>query len=94
MLQAIAAGWHHKSASQLIELADAIGRERIQVVHGTIDPLITIPHGEVLITELGGEDKGITRIILDNASHGLIWERRADINNTISRLIEKTEAMV
>jgi hypothetical protein len=34
MLQAVAAGWHHKSAEQLKEIGDKVGRERIMVVHG------------------------------------------------------------
>lgn len=34
MLQAIAAGWHHKSAEQLKEIGDKVGRERIMVLHG------------------------------------------------------------
>lgn len=32
LLQAIAAGWHHKSPAQLKELGDAVGRERIAIM--------------------------------------------------------------
>lgn len=32
MMQAIAAGWHHKSAEQLKELGDKVGRERMYVL--------------------------------------------------------------
>lgn len=32
LLQAIAAGWHHKSPAQLKELGDKVGRERIAVM--------------------------------------------------------------
>lgn len=92
-LQAIAAGWHNKSAKQLNQMANAIGRDRIQVVHGTIDPMITIPHAEVLVMELGGEENGITRVIVKNGSHALIWEQREEINSAIARLVDKTEAM-
>ncbi|RDW82512.1 hypothetical protein BP6252_03624 [Coleophoma cylindrospora] len=49
MLQAIAAGWHHKSPAQLKEIADKVGRERIMVLHGTKDNMITVPHGRKLI---------------------------------------------
>ncbi|CAF9909237.1 MAG: hypothetical protein HETSPECPRED_008888 [Heterodermia speciosa] len=38
--QAIAAGWHHKSAEQLNALGDAVGRDRIQVMHGTVDNML------------------------------------------------------
>ena len=92
VLQAIAAGWHNKSDKQVNEIAEKVGRERIQVIHGTLDPLITVPHGEVLALELGGEEKGITKHIL-NGSHGLIWERSLEINTAIENIAEKTEAM-
>ncbi|KAI9645300.1 hypothetical protein NHQ30_006035 [Ciborinia camelliae] len=52
LLQAIAAGWHHKSPAQLKELGDKVGRERIAVMHGTNDQLISFPHGEKLIAFL------------------------------------------
>lgn len=48
ILQAIAAGWHHKSAEQLQQLATSVGKSRIMVVHGTQDRMITFPHGVVL----------------------------------------------
>jgi hypothetical protein len=53
MLQAVAAGWHHKSKEQLKELADKVGRERIMVLHGTQDNMITVHHGRKLIEWLG-----------------------------------------
>ena len=59
MLQAIAAGWHYKSPEQLKEIADKVGRERIAVVHGTRDNMITLPHGEWLIKCL---EPGVTEI--------------------------------
>ncbi|ORY01192.1 alpha/beta hydrolase-like protein [Clohesyomyces aquaticus] len=48
MLQAIAAGWHYKSPSDLKRLGEMVGRKRIMVVHGTEDRMITFPHGVVL----------------------------------------------
>jgi predicted esterase len=47
-MQAIAAGWHHKSTEQLQHIAKSIGKKRIMVVHGTQDRMITFPHGVVL----------------------------------------------
>jgi predicted esterase len=47
-LQAIAAGWHHKSPEQLQQIAKNVGKNRIMVVHGTKDQMITFPHGVVL----------------------------------------------
>ncbi|KAF2824599.1 alpha/beta-hydrolase [Ophiobolus disseminans] len=48
ILQAIAAGWHHKSPEQLQQIAKIVGKNRIMVVHGTKDQMITFPHGVVL----------------------------------------------
>ncbi|OAL43486.1 alpha/beta-hydrolase [Pyrenochaeta sp. DS3sAY3a] len=48
MLQAIAAGWHAKSPAQLQQLSAQVGKNRIMVVHGTQDRMITFPHGVVL----------------------------------------------
>ncbi|POS84426.1 hypothetical protein EPUL_005180, partial [Erysiphe pulchra] len=49
LLQLIAAGWHYKSPEQLKEIGDRVGRDRILVLHGTADRMITIPHGKKLI---------------------------------------------
>ncbi|KAL5114041.1 hypothetical protein ACEQ8H_008097 [Pleosporales sp. CAS-2024a] len=48
ILQAIAAGWHHKSPEQLQQIANTVGKKRIMVVHGTQDKMITFPHAVVL----------------------------------------------
>ena len=93
MLQAIAAGWHHKSAQQLNEIANNVGRNRIQVLHGTLDAMITVPHGEVLVRELGGEEKGITRVVFEDGSHGLPMEKRADLKSILADFIEQTRVL-
>ncbi|KAM0255086.1 hypothetical protein ACHAQJ_006087 [Trichoderma viride] len=49
LCQLIAAGGHRKSPDQLRELADKVGRERIFIMHGTADKMITVPNGEKLI---------------------------------------------
>jgi hypothetical protein len=48
LLQAIAAGWHHKSPKDLQTMAEKVGKRRIMVVHGTKDRMISFPHGVVL----------------------------------------------
>ncbi|KAL6703817.1 hypothetical protein ACN47E_009036 [Coniothyrium glycines] len=48
MMQAVAAGWHHKSPEQLQQIAKTVGKDRIMVVHGTEDRMLTFPHGVVL----------------------------------------------
>ena len=93
MCQAIAAGWHHKSAKQLKELADKVGRDRIMVVHGTVDQMITAPHAEVLVKELGGEEGGVTRVIFEGKGHALMMEERWAFTKLVEEFVEKIEAM-
>ncbi|KAL8903758.1 MAG: hypothetical protein Q9207_003718 [Kuettlingeria erythrocarpa] len=88
--QALAAGWHHKSAEQLKELADKVGRQRIQVLHGTADKMITVPHGETLAKELG-EDEGVTKIIVPGRGHALHIEDMAMYHKIVEGMVEKVE---
>ncbi|MCJ1399495.1 hypothetical protein MMC11_002697 [Xylographa trunciseda] len=89
-LQAIAAGWHHKSPEQLKMLGDEVGRERIQVIHGTVDKMITLYHGEMLVRELGGEESGVTRVIFKDRGHVLPMEERQEFARLIEQIVEKT----
>lgn len=89
VLQAIAAGWHHKTAEQLKELGDKVGRERIQVLHGTKDNMITVPHGEKLIQEI----KPGVSYIREGKGHVLMLEEWKWHNNVITEIVTKTEAM-
>ncbi|KAF2101598.1 alpha/beta-hydrolase [Rhizodiscina lignyota] len=93
LLQLIAAGWHHKTPEQLKELGDKIGRERILVVHGTIDGMISFPHGEKLLEYLGGEESGITKRFIEGQSHVMPIERRKEFNSWIEAMVEKTEKL-
>ncbi|KZF24166.1 alpha/beta hydrolase [Xylona heveae TC161] len=93
MLQAIAAGWHHKSPEQLSLLGDRVGRDRIQVLHGTIDRMITVPHAHMLADELGGEQSGLKKIIFEGRGHVLPVEEREQFNELIEALVAKAEAM-
>ncbi|KAK4985979.1 hypothetical protein LTR66_008011 [Elasticomyces elasticus] len=91
--QAIAAGWHHKSPQQLERLGDAVGRERILVMHGKEDRMITFPHGEMLARELGGEENGVTVVFVEGQGHVLPIELRRFFGERLERMIEKTEQM-
>jgi glycylpeptide N-tetradecanoyltransferase len=97
MLHAIAAGWHHKSASQLKEIAEKVGRERILVMHGTEDRMITVGHGRVLVEELGlgkGEGTGEGTVhVVEWAGHVLMLERAGWYNGVVEGMVEKTEGM-
>jgi hypothetical protein len=91
--QAVAAGWHHKSPQQLTELGDRVGRERIMVLHGGIDRMITFPHGEALLTGLGGKEGGITVHFEPGQGHVIPIEMRHEFRKWVEELIDKTEKM-
>lgn len=48
LLQAAAAWLHYKSPEDLHKMAKTIGKDRIMVVHGTKDRMLTFPHGVVV----------------------------------------------
>ncbi|KAL1297102.1 hypothetical protein AAFC00_004685 [Neodothiora populina] len=93
MAQAVAAGWHHKSPEQLRELADKIGRERIMVVHGTLDRMITFPHGEVMLADLGGEEAGVKKAFFEGQGHVVPIERRKDFKALVVEMVEKVRSL-
>ena len=76
-LQAVAAGWHHKSAEDMKRLVDRVGRSRVAVCHGTGDNMITYRHGELLREELG---EGIEYKTWEGAGHVLMWEHEKEFN--------------
>ncbi|KAI5467576.1 Alpha/Beta hydrolase protein [Mariannaea sp. PMI_226] len=49
LCQLMAAACHNKTDEQLKAIADAVGRERILIIHGTRDNMITVNNGERLI---------------------------------------------
>lgn len=53
----------------------------------------TVPHGEVLARDLGGEEQGITKTVFKGIGHVLFWEERETFNRLVTSLIEKAEAM-
>ena len=70
-----------------------MGRNRIQVTHGTVDNMITVPHAHVLTHDLGGEELGITTTIFERRGHVLFWEEREEFKRLVTALVEKTQAM-
>ncbi|KAI0377590.1 alpha/beta-hydrolase [Hypomontagnella monticulosa] len=79
LLQLIAAGWHYKSPEQLKELGDKIGRQRILVLHGTDDGMISTPHGRKLIEQLQPGQA----LIVDGLGHAPINERTQWFNELL-----------
>lgn len=79
LLQLIAAGWHYKSPEQLKDMADRIGRERILVLHGTEDDMISLPHGKKLIEYI---QPGAPHII-EGMGHAPVMERTEWLAKTL-----------
>ncbi|EON63559.1 hypothetical protein W97_02787 [Coniosporium apollinis CBS 100218] len=93
MAQAIAAGWHHKSAAQLKELGDKVGRERIMVVHGSEDRMISFPHAKVLLEGLGGEEGGVTTHLVEGQGHVVPIEMRREFGAWVEDLVGRAERL-
>lgn len=90
VLQAVAAGWHFKDREALKRLGDEVGRERICVMHGTGDRMITFHHAEVLGRELKGEDGQEVRFErYEGKGHVLMWEEKQSFNRVIEEMVEK-----
>ncbi|KIX04800.1 uncharacterized protein Z518_05671 [Rhinocladiella mackenziei CBS 650.93] len=87
MLQAIAAGWHYKSPRQMAQIGDEVGRERISVLHGTADRMVTFhPHAEMLKEQLG---EGITYKVWEGKGHVLVWEAEEEFNQFLEDVFER-----
>jgi pimeloyl-ACP methyl ester carboxylesterase len=89
MMQAIAAGWHYKSAKQLEQLGDKVGRERIMVLHGTRDNMITVPHGRKLIEMI----KPGVAVIKEGYGHVFMLEDAKWHNEMVESLVQKSEKL-
>ncbi|KAL8328127.1 hypothetical protein RB597_004111 [Gaeumannomyces tritici] len=89
LLQLIAAGWHHKSREQLTKMADEVGRERITVLHGTTDEMISLAHGKVLIDAIQPK----YAIILEDLGHAVPMERTAWLHSMLEDHIREAEEL-
>jgi pimeloyl-ACP methyl ester carboxylesterase len=89
MMQAVAAGWHYKSPKQLQELGNKVGRDRIMVLHGTKDKMITVPHGRKLIEIL---NPGVG-VIKEGRGHVFMLEDAKWYNDMVEAMIEKGEKL-
>ncbi|GAB7357996.1 hypothetical protein MBLNU230_g0163t1 [Neophaeotheca triangularis] len=93
LCQLAAAGFHHKSAAQLEKLGDEVGRERILVFHGTRDRMIDFVHAEMLLSELGGEERGVVKSFHEGLGHVGPIEIRKEFKRIIAERIAVTEKM-
>lgn len=89
MLQAIAAGWHVKTKAHLLEIKDKVGAERIAVLHGTIDRMVTFKHFEIIKEEMG---PGPTYRVWDGRGHVLMWEEADEFNAFVKEFVDRRAA--
>lgn len=89
MLQAIAAGWHVKTKEHLLEIKDKVGAERIAVLHGTIDRMITFKHFEIIKEEMG---PGPMYRVWDGRGHVLMWEEADEFNAFVKEFVDRPTA--
>lgn len=85
LMQLIAAGWHHKSAAQLRDMADKVGRDRILVLHGTLDNMISVPHGRKLVEYI----QPGAGVIVEGMGHAPVMER----TEWLAELLEERMAL-
>lgn len=79
LCQLTAAGWHRKTDEQLRQMADQVGRERIMVMHGKRDKMITCPNGEKLVKVI---QPGVF-FIEEGMGHAPVMERTKWFNSVL-----------
>ncbi|SPO02087.1 related to alpha/beta hydrolase [Cephalotrichum gorgonifer] len=89
LLQLGAAALHHKSAAQLAELGDGIGRERVMVMHGTADKMIDPVLGERLVQ---GLRPGRAEIV-PGMGHAPLMEMPVWLNSVLEEHVTTCERM-
>ncbi|ORY70319.1 glycylpeptide N-tetradecanoyltransferase, partial [Pseudomassariella vexata] len=89
LMQLVAAGWHHKSPAQLKEMADKVGRERILVLHGTQDGMISLPHGKKLIEYI----QPAVGHIVEGMGHAPIIEKSAWLHELLEERFAEGEKL-
>ena len=51
--------------------------------------MITPPHGELLVKQLGGESQGVTQCMVEGKGHGLPMEWRRGLTKVVAEFVEK-----
>lgn len=80
---------HNTSEDQLNRIVETIGGERILIVHGALDRVITVPHAETLYNGFRGEDRGVTKEIFEDAGHYIPTEKKDEFPRLIEGFLGK-----
>jgi len=88
-MQAMAAAKHGLNGKQLEELGDKVGRERIMVLHGDEDQMISVELGKKLVTSL----RPVKSIIAEGLGHAPIQQRPEWFNGILEEHFRNGEAL-
>lgn len=59
------------------------------ILHGAMDRVITVPHAEAIFEGLGGEGKGVTKKIFEDAGHFIPMEKKDEFPKLIEEFVGK-----
>lgn len=63
------------------------------MLHGTADKMLTFPHGEMLLRDMGGEEGGITKKFFEGQGHVVPIELREEFRVIIEEMVEKVQGL-
>lgn len=84
LCQMVAAHGHRKSDEQLRAMADAVGRERILVMHGSDDAVIAVKNGRRLVDAIEPADG----LVVEGMGHAPVIERAQWFNKLLEDRLE------
>lgn len=85
--QLVAAGGHYKSPEQLKHIADVIGRDRIMIMHGPGDNMISVENGKTLMSIM---EPG-TAMLVEGMSHTPVLDRSDWFNKLFEEKVKLWE---
>lgn len=84
LCQMMAAAGHRKSDEQLRAMADAVGRDRVLVMHGDEDSIIGVKNGRHLVSVIEPADG----IVVEGMGHAPVMERTQWFNKLLEDRLE------
>ena len=92
LCQLVAVAYHSKSDEQLREIGEQIGRERITVMQGHADPLITLENLPVLLRGLKGESGvEVRKEVFEDTGHYIPLEQQEGFWEAMERHLGEVE---
>lgn len=92
LCQLLAGACHSKTDEQLHEIGENIGREKITVMQGTVDPLIAFENLGWLVGGLGGErGDEVRKVVFEDTGHYIPLEQQAGFWEAMERHLREAE---